>query len=296
MRRTGEDVDDLARGLRVRIGEVEGPAVETLLMGDVVHGPGDEVNRHEVDLPPLDADHRHPLRHRVAEAADQLEEVVRPVDLVHLAGLGVPDDDPGPVDPPRPGALVADDPLGVVLGAEVGVAVEVLGLLEHVLAPGALVEARGGDRADHVDVAGLDRLGELDHVAGALDVGEPLALGVGGHVVDRRQVEQVLDVALEARHVLLGDPEPTLRQVADDPDQALGVRPPAVSQLLEAALGALAHEHVDGSLPLEQELHQVATDEAGRSGDEVAHLLSSTVRDPARSRPFASALTLHFEP
>jgi hypothetical protein len=43
----------------------------------------------------------------------------------------------------------------------------------------AFVEARGGDRADVVQVAGVDRLGELDDRAGAVDVGGDLRFGVG---------------------------------------------------------------------------------------------------------------------
>src|SRR5206468_2715863 len=93
----------------------------------------------------------------------------------------------------------------------------------------------------------------------------------------RGEVKQVVDLTAETRGVLLGDPEPGLGEIANDSGHAVGVRPPAVLQLLQATLGPLAHEHVDGPLPLEQELHQVAADEAGRSGDEVAHLVSSTV-------------------
>ena len=62
-----------------------------------------------------------------------------------------------------------------MLGAEVGVGVELFGLLEHVLAELAPVEAGGGDRADLVEAAGLDRAGEFDRVAGALDVGDSCA-------------------------------------------------------------------------------------------------------------------------
>ena len=40
---------------------------------------------------------------------------------------------------------------------------------------------------------GLDRVGQRDGVAGALDVGDPVALLVGGHVVDRREMEEVVD-------------------------------------------------------------------------------------------------------
>ena len=85
--------------------------------------------------------------------------------------------------------------------------VEVFGLVEHVLAPLAFVEAGDGDRADLVEAARLDRPGEFDRVAGALDVGHLLRLGAGGHVVDRGEVEEVVDVAAQGQQVLLGDAE-----------------------------------------------------------------------------------------
>ena len=43
--------------------------------------------------PPCGPGEREPLGQRVAQLLEQLEEVVRTVDLVHLAGLGVADDD-----------------------------------------------------------------------------------------------------------------------------------------------------------------------------------------------------------
>ncbi len=156
-----EQVDDLAGAHRVRVGEVEDLAVEPVLVSDVVHRLGDEVHRDDVDLLPLDADAGDPWRQQVAGALKQLEEVVGPVDLVHLAGLGVADDDPGAIDPVRDLGLLPHHGLGLVLGLEVGVVLDVVGLVEHVLGEGALVEAGRGDRADHVEALGLERLGEL---------------------------------------------------------------------------------------------------------------------------------------
>ena len=95
---------------------------------------------------------------------------------------------------------------------------------------------------------------------------------VGGHVVDRGEVEEVVDLAAEELDVLIGDPEPALREVADDADDAVVVDPPAAAKLLQPALRALADEHVDRALALEQELHEIAPDEAGCAGDEVAHV------------------------
>ena len=61
-----------------------------------------------------------------------------------------------------------------------------------------------GDRADLVEVPGVHGLGELQRVPGALDVGDPLAVGVGGEVVDRGEVEEVLDLPGQPIDVLRG--------------------------------------------------------------------------------------------
>ena len=132
---------------------MEALAVEALLVREIVERVGDEVDRHDVDAPAFDADHRHPRRQRVAQLLQRLEEVVRAVDLVDVAGLRVADDEARPVDPERPLAVLAHDAFGIVLGPEVRM-VEVLGLLEHVLAEDAVVEAGGGDRAHVMEAAG----------------------------------------------------------------------------------------------------------------------------------------------
>ena len=178
---------------------------------------------------------------------------------------------PGPVDPPGPLALLAHDALGLVLGAEVGMRVEVFGLVEHVLAPLAFVEAGDGDRADMVEAAGVDRAGQFDRVLGTLDVGDLLRLGAGGHVVDRRQVEEVVDLAAQLEQVLLGDSETGLGEVAGDRHDARPVGAPAGAQLLEPPTRPGAYQCVDSPVALQESLHEVAADESGGSGDEVVH-------------------------
>src|SRR3712207_8810107 len=69
-------------------------------MGDVVQRRGHVVDRDDVGVAELGSGQRHPLGQHVAQLLDRLEEVVGPVDLVHLAGLRVADDDGGPVDAP----------------------------------------------------------------------------------------------------------------------------------------------------------------------------------------------------
>ena len=227
--------------------------------------------------PPSMPTRRQPGRQHPPCLLQQLEHVVGAVDLVDLAAARVADDDPRPVDPPGPAALLAHDPLGLVLGAEVRVGVEVFGLLEHVLGPGALVEAGGGDRADLVEAARLDRAGQFDRVSGSLDVGDLLGLGAGRHVVDRRQVEEVIDVAAQRQQVLLGDAETGLGEVAGDRHDPRPVGPPGGPQLLQAPARAGPDQRVDRALALQEPRDEVAADEAGRAGDEVVHRFFHTL-------------------
>src|SRR5215211_1666876 len=125
-----------------------------------------------------------------------------------------------------------------------------------------------------MDAAGVDRVGELDHVTRALDVRHVLRLGARGDVVDRREVEEVLDVTAQPVDVL-----------GRDPEDAVGVGPPTASKLLQPTLRALADQHVEGPLSLEQQLDEVAADEPGRSGDEVAHSLRRSYPDNASPGP-----------
>ena len=207
--------------------------VQPRLVREVVHRTGDEVDRHHVDLAALDAEDRHLLGDQAAQPLDGAEEVVRAVDLVDLAGLGMADDDAGPVDPPRHVALAADDALGEVFGEVVRVVLDVLRLVEHVLGEGAVVQACRRDRADLVEAAGLHRLGQPDGVARALDVGHPLAVGVRGEVVDGRQVEEVVDLPVEPLHLLGVDPQPGLGEVADHRDDAALLGAEALGQVVE---------------------------------------------------------------
>ena len=66
-----------------------------------------------------------------------------------------------------------------------------------------------------VEVLGVHGLGELHRVPGALDVGDLLLVGVGGDVVDRGEVEEVLDLPVQPVDVLRGYAEPVLGQVPD---------------------------------------------------------------------------------
>jgi len=120
--------------------------------------------------------------------------------------------------------------------------------------------------------AGLDRVGERDRVAGAVDVGDDLALGVRLQVVDGGEVEEVLDLPGELLLVGFRDAEQRLAEVADDGNRALFADPPVFEQRrdLVAALGA--HEEVDdGAPPGEQFLDEAPADETRGARDKVGH-------------------------
>jgi hypothetical protein len=263
--RLRELVDRLAHGHRLRVDQVEGVRRQVVVVevGDVVHRLGHEVHRHDVGLAALRAGQREPLGQRVAQLLDDLEEVVGAVDLVHLAGLGVADDDARPEDDRLRLDALPHEPLGLVLRPVVVVR-QALPLVEHVLLEHAAVLAGDSDRADVVEAAHSVGVCELDHVLRALDVGALGGLFVSLHVVDRGEVEQVVDAFVEAL-----DSEPGLRQVPGHRDDAAVRGVETLDERVELAARALADEHVDSSLALEQLGHEVPSDEARRAGDEV---------------------------
>ena len=84
-----------------------------------------------------------------------------------------------------------------------------------------------------MEVPDLQLAREADGVAGAADVHRLVHLVGGGHVVDGREVEEVLDVALQALDVVVRDPESGFGQVADDRADPVPAAP-ALDQLIEA--------------------------------------------------------------
>jgi hypothetical protein len=83
----GEQVHHIARSLGLGVRKVERLPVETGLVRDVIHRSGDVIDWDDVRVPELGPDQRKPARQVVPCHLDRGEEVVRTVDLVHLARL-----------------------------------------------------------------------------------------------------------------------------------------------------------------------------------------------------------------
>jgi len=91
-----------------------------------------------------------------------------------------------------------------VLGLVVRVVVDPLGFVEHVLGERPAIQTGRRDRRRQVEVPGAQRFGQAHGVTRPLHVRDVLAVGVGGEVVDRGEVEEVID----RRGELVGvDPE-----------------------------------------------------------------------------------------
>ena len=114
-------------------------------------------------------------------------------------------------------------------------------------------------------------------VARAFDVGETLFLGASLEVVDRGDMEEMADAALQARQVGLGHTEVGLGQVAGHGRQPGALAREAVPEFLESCFGAGAHEHIHRSFAREQSFDEVAADEARAAGDESVHEIRSSV-------------------
>jgi hypothetical protein len=125
-----------------------------------------------------------------------------------------------------------------------------------------------------LEASGADRIGECDGVARAVDVRCDLLLGIRLEIVDRREMEEVIDAALERVAVGFREAKHRLRQIADHGNGTTGVATPPRLQLANALGRALlAHQKVDDSVTMrEQLLDEPAANEARGAGDEIGHV------------------------
>ncbi len=89
-----------------------------------------------------------------------------------------------------------------MLGPEIGV-VQAHRLFEHVLAEYSGVQAGGRNRRHVVKPFRADFFREIDGVAGPPHVRLVLVIRVSGQVVDRREVEEMVDLALQRSTTIL---------------------------------------------------------------------------------------------
>jgi hypothetical protein len=91
-------------------------------------------------------------------------------------------------------------------------------------------------------------------------------------IVDRGQVEEVVDGLGELARVVLRDAELGLRQVAEDGDRARLRHAPVVEQRRHLVAAAFAHQEIhDAAFARQDFFDQALADEAAGAGDEILH-------------------------
>ena len=266
-----EDVQNITHTIAHRVHQVEALLADVFLVADHVERVHHKVHRHDVHAPALQPHGRHPGRQQLTQALDELEEVVGPVDLVHLAGLAVADHHGRAVHGPRHLAVLAHDFFALVLGLEVGV-VQALGLVEHVFAEHAFIQARRRDGGDVVEVPGVDGLGQVHRVARALDVHGHLGFFIGSQVVHRSQVVEMVDLPLELLHIVGRHAQLFGGEVAKHGDGACRAHAPEAAQVGHLVCTLLADQEVDHRpLALQQPLDQPLANEPRCPCHEILH-------------------------
>ena len=162
-----------------------------------------------------------------------------------------------------------------MLGHEVGV-VQPLGLIEHVFAEDTFVQTRCGDGRHMVEMPGIDGAGKLHRVARAFHVDGHLAFSVGRQVVHRRQVMEMVDLALELFHVLGGHAQLLGGQVAKHRNGARRAHAPIAAQFSHLVRALLAQQEVHhAALALQKFFDQTLADEPCGSCHEILHAQDS---------------------
>lgn len=215
------------------------------------------------------------------------EEVVGAVGFGGHTRDGVADHRGRPVDAPTQALGLADDLLGVELGA-VTACRELLAQVEVAFGEHSVVITGHGDRGDVVQHRFL-RHRELRHAASAVDVDCALGFFGSGDIVQRSEVNDVID----GTEFGAAEAETVLGDVADDGDHAVA----AVDGLHrggESWKRTGAHENVDPrrSVVGQQSLHYPATDESASAGYEVARHVSriSQIRSDSKCFQIDSAV------
>ena len=229
-----------------------------------------EVDRNDVGAPGVGQHHRREPG-QACQLGQYAEEVVGPVDLVHLTGARVADDDRRPVDAVLQPLRRADQQFGLELRLVIRRG-QILRHVEVVLGELAPVGACDRDRR-HVVQRRVEAEGEVDDRPGALDVGGALVVLGGGHVVDGGAVHDMIDGAQFGDGVV-GQPEARGGEVADQRFSPLAPGVIAVGgEPLEPAEGLAPDQNPHfGVIAVRQDLgHHAPANKPSTAGNDILH-------------------------
>ena len=139
--------------------------------------------------------------------------------------------------------------------------------------------------------AGTQFLREFHGVRGSENVGGRQIVGRCLEVVERAQVQKVIDLALHRAALLRADAEQRLFQIAPDRNQQVASGRTVPDQAVEARMGARSNQHPDRQTPGDEPRHDVPPDETGGACDEIGHAGHPTPKMPRSNRGNPRATT-----
>ena len=278
--RGGDPAVDAAQPNGFRRGQVECLAVAAVGVQQCDQRVGDVVDRNDVGAPGVGQhDRSQPGQH--GQLGQHTEEVIRPVDLVHLTGARIADHHRRPVDPvPQPRCRPHQQ-----FGFEFRLVIwrrQLLADVEIVFGVFAVEISGHRDRRDVVQCR-VEPARQLDDGTGALHVGRALLGFGGGDVVDRRTVHDVADIRAQIGDGLVGQPEARLGQLAH---QRFCSFTPLVGELFEATQRRAANQdpHLGIRSGVQQTGHHAASNKPGTAGNDIAHATHRALGRSARQR------------
>ena len=278
--RGGDPTIDAAQPNGFRRGQVECLAVATIAVQQRDQSVGDVIDRDDVGAPGVGQhDWSQPGQH--GQLGQHTEEVIRSVDLVHLAGARIADHHRRPVDPvPQPRCRPHQQ-----FGFELRLVIrrrQLLADVEIVLGVFAVEISGHRDRRDMVQRR-VESARQLDDGTGAVHVGRAL-LGFGrGDVIDRGTVHDMVDIRAQLGDGLVGQPEAWLGQLAH---QRFRSFTPLAGQPFEATQRRAAHQdpHLGVRSGVQQTAHHAAPNKPGTAGNDIAHARHRALGAAARQR------------
>src|SRR6056297_2825631 len=123
-----------------------------------------------------------------------------------------------------------------------------------------------------VKATGFKRLGALNRMASAVDIGHLIGLGAGLQIVDRSQMEKVLDLPVQCLPVSWPKTQTRFGKITADRNNPLLVLAPAfINQAIELFPRSTPNQHMNITLANQELIDQVPADEPRATGDEIGH-------------------------
>jgi hypothetical protein len=119
--------------------------------------------------------------------------------------------------------------------------------------------------------ARLKRLRQGDRLSRSIHIADALTLGISLHVINRREVEKVVDLSRVLSHPGSLYTQAGFTQVTLDRYNLLRIRAPELAQTFELRQGTWPHQQKHLATPIQQLRNQKSPDKAGTARHKIVH-------------------------